>query len=153
MRALFVLPLFWLSCGFHLVLTEPAMDQPRLCGEGSCAPSPINPRSSALKLTLPITKAPYGTLVASRWFYLDPQRGPLKIRDRVTDLNGPRQLTHSLKVPRVGYFKAGTYEVVVELAGRRAGQLRFQVASLPTKPAPPHPSQKESEEDLLDDGL
>ena len=144
------------GCGFHIVITDPEVDYIKICDDKECNAEKINQKSQFL-LKIRMKKAPYGTVVASHWYYLDKTKEIL-LRDKITDLEKPRFFIHGLRIPRTGYWKSGKYRVDVDINGKKYKSITFQVPrKFPNKPIKSDiknsvsPATKGDSDDIMDD--
>ncbi|MGM0597207.1 MAG: hypothetical protein ACQES9_09230 [Myxococcota bacterium] len=147
--------LFFISgCGFHLVLGDKQTGEVKICDRNNCAKQPREPESW-IKVTIDQKKAPWGTIVKTRWFYLGNGKDRL-IREKLSDLEGAQKVVHLVRVPKIGYWKSGRYKVIVEVDGNKERKVFFEVAEQEKMEAKEIPTEKNKPEqekfdDILDD--
>ncbi|MDA3862916.1 MAG: hypothetical protein PF689_03505 [Deltaproteobacteria bacterium] len=147
--------LFFLSgCGFHLVLGDKQTGEIKICDRNNCEKQPREPESW-IKVTIDQKKAAWGTIVKSRWFYLEKDNTRL-IREKLSDLEGATKVVHLVRTPKIGYWKAGRYKVIVEVDGKKEREVFFEVAAKEKVEAKDIPTEKdkpdqEKFDDILDD--
>ncbi len=141
------------ACGFHLVTGEAVVEKIRTCDTESCDAEELSP-DSPVSLQVHLKKAPHGTRVMSRWFYMDPEKGDILLRERLSEVDHAQLVTHRLEVPRPGYWKPGSYRVEVFVRDRSTGTRTFCMPQKPV-PEPVEPTEPPrlppGEKDILDD--
>ncbi|MBU1238314.1 hypothetical protein KKF84_18815 [Myxococcota bacterium] len=167
-RYLLFFLLFFQSCGFHLVLGDAQVDTVTLCDTRGCTGKKLDPLSKTISLNVSMKRAPFGTIVASRWYYLQ-ENVPLSIRDRISDLDGAGEVIHAITLPRAGYFRSGRYRIDILINGTKKRTIGFEVGERPspggvskddTRKVSPKaagktdkPAVPSGEKDLLDDDI
>jgi hypothetical protein len=151
---LLFLLIFPSGCGFHLVLSQPKIGKIELCDQSGCSKTEYDPKSNYF-LNINMKNAPFGTIITTHWYYIENSQNIL-IRERVSDLEKNRLTIHTVKIPRVGYWKQGTYKIVVKVNKSAVKTLHFKVKEIikvkkRLKPIKKNPPEKTKEKDLLDD--
>jgi hypothetical protein len=114
------------GCGFHLVLKEPVVGEVEICDASkNCSPKVLN-YSEKIILKVKVKYAPFGTKITSHWYYLKNGK-PELIRERITDLEGTKDVLHGVKVPKFGYWKDGNYEVIIKVNNKVLRKINFKV--------------------------
>jgi len=145
----------WLcGCGFHWVTGEGKVGEVSVCDPQQCDVAFLSP-TGAVTLRIAVDEAPYGTRVASHWYYIEPPLTRVLMRERIADVDHPQWVIHRLEPPRTGVWKPGTYLIEITLRDRIVARRTFRIAPVPplapVAPLPEPPKSTPGMKDILDD--
>ena len=138
------------GCGFHWVTGEGRVGEVHLCDSHQCDTETLSPEDPVM-LRIAVDEAPYGTRVASAWYYLEWPLSRTLLRERMSDVDHPQWVLHRLEPPRPGYWKPGLYLVEITVQDRLAARRTFRMPPRPQE-APPAPmTPRPAKKDILDE--
>lgn len=114
------------ACGFHWVTGEGRIGEVHICDHHNCDTEILSPLDPII-LRIAVDDAPYGTRVASVWYYIEPPLKRILLRERISDVDHPQWVLHRLEPPRPGYWKEGLYLVEVTLHGKITTRISFRM--------------------------
>ncbi|MBU1069842.1 hypothetical protein KJ975_09780 [Myxococcota bacterium] len=142
------------GCGFHWVTGDGRVGEVSVC-DGSGCDTEFLSATEAITLRIAVDDAPFGTRIASHWYYIEPPLTRVLMRERIADVDHPQWVVHRMEPPRVGHWKPGTYLVEVTLRDRIVTRKTFRIAPVPA-PVPVaapagQPMSTPGMKDILDD--
>jgi len=142
------------GCGFHWVTGDGRVGEVSVCDATRCDTEYLS-ATEAITLRVAVDDAPFGTRIASHWYYVEPPLTRVLMRERIADVDHAQWVLHRMEPPRIGHWKPGTYLVEVTLRDRVVSRKTFRIAPVPApvpvaEPAGP-PMSTPGMKDILDD--